>query len=269
MNSEEFLPILIRYSNNHLNIPALWYACLIGDKKAVELFVKVGISANGTALNNAIKSGNIEIVEFLINYGVKPNSGSLATAAECNNCAAIRTLLKHGADMYDGEDPTHFDHETALECAAKNGNIEAMQIFIDLNYDIDESYCPWDETLLTNVINEHSIGKIKKPEIIIRTVSFLLDRGADINLCSQTYGTPLAAAFNGPHSHVDLIALLINRGAEVTPNIIMHALKSKAGKNSITALLAFGINNESTQMLNFDSYPELKDQLIKYGFLGS
>ena len=263
MDSEKS-SILIRYSNNSQNIPALWYACLIGDKKAVEILMQIGFSPNAGALNRAIEGGNTEIIELLLGNGVKPNSGHLAIAAEHNKCDAIRTLFKHGADLLDGEDPSSYDCTTAFECAAMKGNIEAMQIFLDQGYEINEFYGPWGETVMTSIINEHAIGRIKT-EITIRTVSFLLDRDAGINLDSTTFGTPLEAAFNGPHSHPDLIALLIDRGAEVAPTIFVKALKCGSNRACIELLLSSGIDIQGAPILTLTSCRDLKNLLIKHG----
>lgn len=257
------LSTLLKYSNNSLNIPALWYACLIGDKKAVEFLIQIGISPNNGALHRAIESGNVEIMEVLLRYGVKPDSGHLATAGEYNKCDAIRILFKYGADILDGEDPSSYDSKTAFECAAEKGNIEAMQLFLDHGFEINEVYAPWQEMIMTNIIDAHANGRLKM-EIAIRTVGFLLDRDADINL--GTYlGTPLVNAFNGPHSHLDLIALLIDRGAEVTPTIFVKALKCRTDRACIELLLSSGINILGAPILTLASSPDLKTLLIKHG----
>ncbi len=116
---------------------------------------------------------------------------------------------------------------------------------------------------MTNIIYEHAIGRLKM-EIVIRTVGFLLDRDADIYL-SPFLGTPLATAFEGPHSHLDLIGLLIDRGEEVTPNIFVKALKCRTDRACIELLLSSGINIRGAPILTLASSPDLKTLLIKHG----
>ncbi|KAI4109132.1 MAG: hypothetical protein LQ339_001938, partial [Xanthoria mediterranea] len=190
---------------------------------AVQLLLKHGANPNlivgnyGTALHRASQSpGASAIIELLIAHGADVNLDAepsmvedyednygcitaLQCAAEGGDVAAIRLLVANGARLHVERDDSYF--KSALHAAAYFGNINNMNVLLELGSDVD--------------LRGGTSGTcLQAAAITGRTgaMAILLDAGADINEHHVGgYGSALIAAItNTKHKAVEL---LLARGA--------------------------------------------------------
>jgi ankyrin repeat protein len=109
-------------------IPILTVATMLGDGVIARWLLTKGANVNacdGSALEQAIVTGNIELLHDLLKHGANPNlsKGRLfILAAKKNLLGAIEELLNHGAKIDKKVQQELFD------TARRNGNFEMMKL---------------------------------------------------------------------------------------------------------------------------------------------
>lgn len=166
------------------------------------------------ALQIASKYGHLEVIQCLIEYNMYNNSGvptlPTTTLNEClsvaiweNRLNLVEYLLKQGANV------NHIQSERDFTSACDGGNPGMVQLLISYGADL-------------NVIYPYS-GKVPLHSALpfFKTVEILLEHGANPNFVnSHTGDTALMLAIYNTTIHVDVVALLLKYGADVTQVII-------------------------------------------------
>ena len=172
------------------------------------------ISENVTPLSEAAGNGRLEIVEELLSVGAIIGRSSIESNALMEACASRHRIIvellletlpgtRYEAEVYSeafsaamncGSDeiaclllehgmPPSFE---MLRQACAAGALETVRMLVDTGIDIVED--DGNDAPLLHVAAMHS-----NPEV----VQFLIDRGANVMLCSAKYGSPLIAALEG------------------------------------------------------------------------
>jgi len=243
------------------DLTPLLLAAKNGSAPMIELLVKAGAdpntpNANGTSpLMLAAASGKADALKVLLDRGAKVNAkdntneqSALMFAAALGRGAVIKMLAEHGADLnvmskvstvralagrdvpgeYDNKRVTKMGGNTALQFAAREGQLEAARELVTAGADVNKvSGSDHMSPLLQAIINGH-----------FDVASFLLEHGADPNLPSTTAGLfPLWATMDSRFAYhewypapsveqektdyLDLLKQLLDRGAN--PNARLGA----------------------------------------------
>lgn len=172
---------------------ALQAACASGFRQIemVRLLLENGADVNaeggehGTALRAACKGkvGDVKVVRLLLDHGAKlhlhdSSAWHVAVLSNDDN-ALLELLLDHGADVNDAHGP----HGTAL-----NATLRRV-----LESDQDD---PGSDEELLQYSEGVSRSTFDPSELFnwVERVSFLLKRGADVNLVAEEYGNALQTA---------------------------------------------------------------------------
>ena len=203
-----------------------------------------------TPLHVASKNGRLEIARILLENGADVNyqgyrcRSPLNIASRCRYTDLVRLLLDHGADLqapdeggqtalHKGSFQGHFEvvklllergvnvdfpgrgnagtaERTPLQCAARHGQLEIMQLLLDHGADMkaqseEETHERWT-VLHYAIYGGH-------PQV----VKILLERGADPHVWTQEGETPfqLAKSRNGPEAiRVQIMNLILERTRE-------------------------------------------------------
>ncbi len=191
----------------------LCYACRYGLVEVVPLLLDAGAAINNTSrevspLSTACTFGHRAIVECLLAAGADMTAGSLPplqAAAEAGSSDIIERLLAAGAD----KNAQNASGSTALNCAAAQGQVDAMRILIQAQAVVD--IVPHDG--FTEVCLACKDGNSEM-------VQLLLDAGAspDGSLVS-TADTPLYYASERGDSDIVRILLAAKAQTELVSTI--------------------------------------------------
>lgn len=225
--------------------------------------VKAASDAGVTALHWC--TGDINKVRLLLDQGADVNKATLlgrtpllVAAATSGTLETIRLLLQKGADV-NAADTSGY---TPLIAAATSDNTEAAKLFIDkgasvnaeaksgdvatplmgaaLNANIDLTRLMLARKANINAISADADGKVKNGPVAfgkvtalhmavssgsIEEVKLLLDAGAPIDPLDVRGMTPLMFAVSTDRPPVDIIRLLLSRGADST-------IKSNVGESA-------------------------------------
>ncbi len=123
---------------------------------------------------------------------------ALAHATENNHKDIVELLLGSGANMnYQNR-----DYEIPILQAARQGNTEIIDVFLQAGVSVDAEILPEEKTSLMFAAEEGDIG----------TLQFLLKKGADIEL--QSLFDKRALDFAASGGHVDIVRILLQAGAK-------------------------------------------------------
>lgn len=211
----------IKYGNNPYGIPALHYAIMQGDEKAVRLFLDHGASPDSVLFNWLSPEEPFTALEYAAKYG---------------NLNIVQLLLERGAHLTP---PTQCEHYNGfgmslsevnpLRFAAMSDNPELIQIFINRGCRIvDTDYLnPIQYAIRAGAVNSlkallnlgSSLDIIKYPTVLVGSaansgkfemVKFLLDHGFSID---SMHNSALSVAIK--NEDIKMVQLLINHGAKV------------------------------------------------------
>ena len=193
-NSETVLHVAV--SNQHTRIIRL----LLDRKANVNVCTTTAI----TPLYLASKIGNLEIVRMLVRAGADVDSGNLVgrfnpllIAAARGYVNIVDLLLDSGATA----DVCDSDGFTPFYFACQNGHVDVFKQFSTSS--VDEVYGANSETVLhVAVSNQHT-----------RIIQLLLDRKANVNVCTTTGSTPLYLA--SKIGNLEIVRMLVRAGANV------------------------------------------------------
>jgi ankyrin repeat protein len=123
----------------------------------------------------------------------------LARAAALDDTETIRALVRSGASL-DARGSAGF---TALDCAAREGRVDAIDTLLDLGASPDVlDHGPNGWTALHHAIHKNQLAAVEE----------LLDRGADPDLASPSGETPLMRA--AAEGHPRIAQALLDAGAD-------------------------------------------------------
>ena len=163
---------------------------------------------NLTALKMACMKGNVNAASVLLNSGADVNMAD-AAGDTCLHEAIIgkfsREVLKEIVDNSANVNATNKWNETALELALMEGNVDAINILLNV-LDEPNSADPDGETYLHNAVRMGCSAK---------AFQAIIDHGADVNAINKWNQTALALA--SMEKNIDAINILLNAGAD--PNI--------------------------------------------------
>jgi ankyrin repeat protein len=250
-----------RYGVNPLSI-----AALNGNATIVAALLEAGVSpatamAEGeTALMTAARSGSLETVRVLISRGADVNARdgwrgqtALMWAAAEGHAAVVGELLAHKADVAVRAAPPNKNPRartpaaatgpqqgyTAVMFAARGGHIDAVNALLDAGANVNDR-APSGVTLLhLSIINAH-----------FELAAQLLERGADpnatvglgvtplhqlIQVRRPVYATRPAPIPTGNLDSLDLLRLLLARGAKVDAGLLPPKVRRPAGEDTVPA----------------------------------
>ncbi|CAH0549684.1 unnamed protein product, partial [Brassicogethes aeneus] len=225
----DIIKILIRNGvninkNGRFNLSALSLAALNGDLEIVTILIKNGANINAQDINGksplmvAVNRNYEKIAEFLINQGAdvnlrdkQDNHTALHHAAFTGNVKIANVLVKNGVNVnaqdINGLSPLMF---------AVGKNHEETAEFL-INQGADVNLCAQDKSTVL-----HFARKVKIANVLVKngvkvnaqdikglsplmfavgknheeTAEFLINQGADVNLCAQDKTTALHFAEN-------------------------------------------------------------------------
>jgi len=237
---------------NRYGVTPLYLACQNGSAKTIERLLKAGADVNAavnegeTALMTASRTGSVDAVNVLLAHGATVDARDswrgqtpLMWAAAEHHPDVILALIKSGADVNARSATKTWERQTTKEprekwlppggltplvFASREGCLECARVLLEAGATIDTADPDGITPLVSALINGHS------------DVAFLLvEKGANPNLADVTGRTPLYAAVdlnsvpssNRPapktiedeHSPLDVVALLLDRGANPNPRL--------------------------------------------------
>jgi uncharacterized protein len=235
----------------NINVPqsdgttALHWAVRHGDLTTADLLIKAGANVKAanryglTPIQLAATNGHAAMIEKLLAAGVDPNFANrggetvLMTASRTGNADAIRLLLDRGANVNAKESERG---QTALMWAVLENHADAVKLLLTRGADINAKttartikgeYTPARPAGAAGpgIIRQRALptaeGGMTALLFAVRDgnmpmTRLLLDSGADIQLASANYTSPLIIAIlNG---QTEIASYLLNRGAN--PNAI-------------------------------------------------
>lgn len=247
-------PLLIAAVGKHESSPAL-VAWLLGAGARV-------------GLHEASALGDIGTVRILLDLGRDANESAdgltpLIAAATTDQAAVIDLLLARGAAVDCRDD----DGRTALTAAFSRGNEASARLLLEAGADINGAAQSHLDPELGQDFNIHWTplqGALisGKREL----VELALDRGADLEGRGLMGQTAMHAAAYLPDDRLDLLDLLVERGAEV------NAANWDGGTPLFTAALA-GKTAAVQRLLCHGADPNLKNKIgqsaLQYARMGS
>jgi ankyrin repeat protein len=147
---------------------------------------------HGTPLCIASNTGNEEIVELLLSSGANPSiqcsAGTpLHIASSLGHLSIVRTLLKTCETSIINSIGGHFG--TPLQAACYRGHTEIARLLLHSGADANVSAGRYTSAL-------HAAAGGLSAHAQIETVQLLLDYGADVNIISEEFGTPVQVALS-------------------------------------------------------------------------
>jgi ankyrin repeat protein len=197
------------------NGPALVEAARNGDLATVRSLLGRGADPNeaapdgSTAVHWAVHRDNLEMVNALLGAGAKPGLvtrykiAPLTLAAQNGNAALVERLLDAGADPNTVSE----EGQTALMTAARNGSVAVVRALVRRGAQVGLAEAFRGQTALMFAAGE---GNTAAAEL-------LLEVGADLKERSKGGFTPLLFAVRNNRS--DTVKFLLAQGADVNDKI--------------------------------------------------
>jgi ankyrin repeat protein len=206
-----------------------------GHVEVVQMILDVGADVNQvargweTALQAASHGGHVELVHKLLKAGADVNQmggtyrNALTAAIHFQDkwgnsyifwdrstrnqvLAIVQTLLDAGAEVNQN---LSGEYGNALHAAAERGNIEVVQILVDVGADVNAYGGKWGSAL-------QAASGMGHKEIVL----LLLQAGADVNQQGGEGGNAIQAAAN--HVQQDIVQILMDAGARINWNHTSH-----------------------------------------------
>lgn len=165
-----------------------------------------------TAFNACAETGNVEFMKTILEkteninlngangYGTTP----LESAVEKGEVEMVKFLIEFGALREDTK-----QGENALIRAARDGNLQIVKILCEEGHINPNARHSDGTTALCHAAKLKS----ETDNTGLEMAQFLLDKGADPNLCSRDEGPLHEAAL---HDNPKMLQLLLNNGADIT-----------------------------------------------------
>ena len=192
-------------------LTALYIAVENACRDIVKMLLEAGAdpdvtdNSGTTPLHVAFDVKRPDIVKILLDHKANPNirkfrKSPLELAINCKWFDVIHRLLTKGADV----NALTASNLSLLIEAIKRGNIEMMRTFLEFGADMEFKEMKSGMTPLQFAIACSNID----------AVTFLLDRGADLNYATPSGVTGLQIAFNKRDE--DMVRLLLEREAQIS-----------------------------------------------------
>jgi len=214
-------------------------AARAGQLDAVKVLVSRGANINAhekfrgqTALMWAAAERHPQIVKFLLEHGADWKARSLSRDTQMPKLSAASSIT-----------PMARGGLTALDFAAREGDVESARFLLDAGADINQLDADDTHALTIALMNKH-----------YTFAKFLLDRGANPNLADSRGRTPLYAAIDArnedysalptrkdddPLPSVEIVQALLDHGAN--PNAALtRNLPGRSGMDSGDTSLGVG-----------------------------
>lgn len=156
-------------------------------------------------LSKAVKENDLATVKRLIDNGADPEVGQfgfplLSAASLQGNAEIVSYLISKGAD------PMKFTGDfAAIHLAVSGHNTDVVQVLLEAGVPIDlPTKESWHPPLLMHAARNNAI----------EMMSFLLSKGADINVRDKCNDPAVAAS--AYYGHVEATEFLIENGADLT-----------------------------------------------------
>lgn len=193
---------------------ALHFACTMGNKEVFNFLLKNGANLNlldldmETPLIRAILARNQYMIESLISAGCdvnyphgEPLEYLIKTIPPMMEC--IHLFMKHGADL---------NKHTYLIAASAYNNIEMMKILESHGISVNATSHIFNFTALHNACVSHVASH--------EAVELLLEYGADVDVISSTFDTPLHYACQ--HCNLRKVLALLEYNPDVNRKDSSH-----------------------------------------------
>src|SRR5262245_55093429 len=231
------------------------YAVLYADATTLEQLLKKGADpnarndANATALMWA--STDLEKTRVLLAHGAEVNARSdygrtplMIAAGRPGGAPIVKLLLDSGANPNPTKNPAE---PAPLAQAALAGDAESMQLLLDRGADVEESGAPAlimaatmncskcvDLIVTKNLDRSAYTIALLRAAILgdLRATRLMLDHGADVNAVDPLGRTALMYAATSDLLPLDVVKLLIERGA----NVNARSQHAQSGDTGLTAL---------------------------------
>ncbi len=203
-------------------LTALTYAAAYGNAAIVRMLLDAGAavdlasSTGFTPLMAAAQSGH-DVVQVLLSHGVDPSISdeyghtAMQLAIAAGDVDSVRTLIEYGAAI---ERTKPVEGETLLGEAAQSGNVELVLLVLAQTTNVDQQDVDGRTPLLIASYNGH-----------VDVVKALLSAGADPNVASNEFMTPLGACWpRDPEQAEKIVTMLLDAGAVVNPQFQSAAL---------------------------------------------
>ena len=197
------------------NGPALVEAARNGDLGAVRALLKGGADPNqagpdgSTAVHWAVHRDNLDMLNALLDAGARPNGFTrykitpLTLAAQNGNAALVDRLLVAGADP----DAASEEGQTALMTAARNGSVAVVRALLKRGAQIGLRESFRGQTALMFAAGEGNTDAAR----------LLLEFGAKLNERSKGGYSPLLFAVR--NNRIETVRFLLEQGANVKDKI--------------------------------------------------
>lgn len=195
--------------------PALVDAARNGNVDAVRALLKGGADPNqaaadgSTAVHWAVHGDDLAMLNALLAAGAKPDTvtryriAPLALAAQNGNAAVIERLLEAGANP----DTASEEGQTALMTAARNGSVAAVRALLKRGAQVGLAESFRGQTALMFAAGEGNTDAVK----------LLLESGAKRDERSKGGYTPLLFAVR--NNRIDTVKFLLDQGANANDKI--------------------------------------------------
>ena len=222
-------------AKNTFDVTALLWCA--NDLAKVQLLVEQGANVNAQSKQRrtpliiaAAQDGNSQTVKLLLEKGAdiaatdRAQNTALIVAADANDTESVRLLIAKGADI----NAKNGFGDTALMNAATHGNVETIKLLLAKGADV-------------NVVDSNEGIRVKNGPIALggftalhfaaptggsAAVKLLLGAGAKVNVQDVRGMTPLTLAIGTDRPDVDVIRLLLAKGADKN-------IKSKDGESAV------------------------------------
>jgi ankyrin repeat protein len=222
-------------AKNTFDVTALLWCA--NDLAKARLLVEKGANVNAKSKQGrtplivaAAQDGNSQTVKLLLEKGADISASdsakntALTVAADANDTESVRLLIAKGADI----NAQNGFGDTPLMNAAAQGNVETMKLLLAKGAD-------------ANVVDFNKGVRVKNGPIALggfaalhyaaptggsAAVKLLLDAGAKVNVEDVRGMTPLILAIGTDRPDIDVIRLLLAKGADKN-------IKSKDGESAV------------------------------------
>ncbi len=212
-----------------------------GNIKAYDLLLEYGADfsrASEESLNIALIHRHLELAEYLLKKGAKTSEKTLVSAVESGMYQAVDLIVNRYPTLSEKELEKLADPEILKIAVTHKADQELVQYLLDTGTPVPDGLTSTAiifgnldaiRVLLQNDPSQpddhfiyHAVGKGK-----LENISYLIDKGFDINKVHYGITPLLKAASNG---RVDVVNLLLANGAEMTSS--KHSLLNEIVSNA-------------------------------------